>query len=106
MAAPQGKVKKLATLSATATSTTATTTTTTSTSSATPPATTTVSESLSYWDWLPPELQLHIRDLAVYATAQERLDKGWKEVHQELDELPKCRLYGTVMNLICLEGWP
>ena len=49
-----------------------------------------------YWVWLPPELQMDIEKKALYALIQERLDKGFKEIHNEMAELPRCRLHGTV----------
>ena len=50
----------------------------------------------NYWDWLPPELQMDIEKKALYALIQERLDKGFRDIHNELAELPRCRLHGTV----------
>ena len=50
----------------------------------------------NYWDWLPPELQMDIEKKALYALIQERLDKGFRQIHDEMAELPRCRLYGTV----------
>ena len=50
----------------------------------------------SYWDWLPPELQVDVEKKALYALIQERLDKGYREIHNEMAELPRCRLHGTV----------
>ena len=50
----------------------------------------------SYWDWLPPELQQDVEKKALYALIQERLDKGFRQIHGEMVELPRCRLHGTV----------
>ena len=50
----------------------------------------------SYWDWLPLELQMDVEKKALYALIQERLDKGFREIHNEMAELPRCRLHGTV----------
>ena len=50
----------------------------------------------SYWDWLPPELQMDVEKKALYALIQERLDKGFRQIHSEMAELPRCRLHGTV----------
>ena len=50
----------------------------------------------SYWDWLPPELQEDVEKKALYALIQERLDKGFRQIHGEMAELPRCRLHGTV----------
>ena len=50
----------------------------------------------SYWDWLPPELQEDVEKKALYALIQERLDKGFRQIHDEMAELPRCRLHGTV----------
>ena len=50
----------------------------------------------SYWDWLPPELKEEVEKKALYALIQERLDKGFREIHNEMAELPRCRLHGTV----------
>ena len=50
----------------------------------------------SYWNWLPPELQEDIEKKALYALIQERLDKGFRQIHDEMAELPRCRLHGTV----------
>ena len=50
----------------------------------------------NYWDWLPPELQMDIEKKALYALIQERLDKGFRDIHNEMAELPRCRLHGTV----------
>ena len=50
----------------------------------------------SYWDWLPPELQVDVEKKALYALIQERLDKGFRQIHDEMAELPRCRLHGTV----------
>ena len=50
----------------------------------------------SYWDWLPPELKEEVEKKALYALIQERLDKGFREIHGEMAELPRCRLHGTV----------
>ena len=51
---------------------------------------------LSYWNWLPPELKEDIEKKALYALIQERLDKGFRAIHGEMAELPRCRLHGTV----------
>ena len=50
----------------------------------------------SYWDWLPPELQMDVEKKALYALIQDRLNKGFREIHNEMAELPRCRLHGTV----------
>ena len=50
----------------------------------------------SYWDWLPLELKEEVEKKALYALIQERLDKGFREIHDEMAELPRCRLHGTV----------
>ena len=50
----------------------------------------------SYWDWLPPELKEEVEKKALYGLIQERLDKGFREIHNEMAELPRCRLHGTV----------
>ena len=50
----------------------------------------------SYWNWLSPELQEDIEKKALYALIQERLDKGFRQIHDEMAELPRCRLHGTV----------
>ena len=50
----------------------------------------------SYWDWLPSEIQLDIEKKALYALIEERLDKGFRDIHKEMEELPRCRLHGTV----------
>ena len=50
----------------------------------------------SYWNWLPPELKEDIEKKALYALIQERLDKGFRQIHDEMAELPRCRLHGTV----------
>ena len=50
----------------------------------------------SYWDWLPPELKEDVQKKALYALIQERLDKGFRQIHDEMAELPRCRLHGTV----------
>ena len=50
----------------------------------------------SYWDWLPPELKQDVEKKALYALIQERLDKGFRAIHEEMAELPRCRLHGTV----------
>ena len=50
----------------------------------------------SYWDWLPPEIQQDVEKKALYALIQERLDKGFRQIHDEMAELPRCRLHGTV----------
>ena len=50
----------------------------------------------SYWDWLPPELKVEVEKKALYGLIQERLDKGFREIHNEMAELPRCRLHGTV----------
>ena len=50
----------------------------------------------SYWDWLPLELKEDVEKKALYALIQERLDKGFREIHNEMAELPRCRLHGTV----------
>ena len=50
----------------------------------------------SYWDWLPPELKEDVEKKALYGLIQERLDKGFKAIHEEMAELPRCRLHGTV----------
>ena len=50
----------------------------------------------SYWDWLPPELKQEVEKKALYALIQERLDKGFRAIHDEMAELPRCRLHGTV----------
>ena len=50
----------------------------------------------SYWDWLPPELKQDVEKKALYALIQERLDKGFRQIHDEMAELPRCRLHGTV----------
>ena len=50
----------------------------------------------NYWDWLPPELKEDVEKKALYALIQERLDKGFREIHNEMAELPRCRLHGTV----------
>ena len=50
----------------------------------------------SYWDWLPPELKEDVEKKALYALIQERLDKGFRAIHGEMAELPRCRLHGTV----------
>ena len=42
----------------------------------------------SYWDWLPPELQVDVKKKALYALIQERLDKGFRAIHDEMAELP------------------
>ena len=63
-------------------------------------------EPLKRWDWLSPEVHQHIFNMAGYATANERLDKGWRKVHAEMEELPRCRVYGTVINFACFECLP
>ena len=50
----------------------------------------------SYWDWLPPELKEEVEKKALYGLIQERLDKGFRAIHEEMAELPRCRLHGTV----------
>ena len=50
----------------------------------------------SYWDWLPPELKEDVEKKALYGLIQERLDKGFRQIHNEMAELPRCRLHGTV----------
>ena len=50
----------------------------------------------NYWDWLPPELQMDIEKKALYALIQERLDKGFRDIHNEMAELPRCCLHGIV----------
>ena len=50
----------------------------------------------SYLDWLPPELKQDVEKKALYALIQERLDKGFRQIHGEMAELPRCRLHGTV----------
>ena len=50
----------------------------------------------SYWDWLPPELKEDVEKKALYALIQERLDKGFRKIHNEMAELPRCRLHGAV----------
>ena len=50
----------------------------------------------SYWDWLPLELKEDIEKKSLYALIKERLDKGFREIHNEMAELPRCRLHGTV----------
>ena len=50
----------------------------------------------SYWNWLPPELKEDIEKKALYGLIQERLDKGFREIHNEMAELPRCRLQCTV----------
>ena len=50
----------------------------------------------SYWNWLPPELKEDIEKKTLYALIQERLDKGFRAIHNEMAELPRCRLHGTV----------
>ena len=50
----------------------------------------------SYWDLLPPELKEEVEKKALYALIQERLDKGFRQIHNEMAELPRCRLHGTV----------
>ena len=50
----------------------------------------------SYWDWLPPELKEDVEKKALYALIQERLGKGFREIHGEMAELLRCRLHGTV----------
>ena len=50
----------------------------------------------SYWDWLPAELKEEVEKKALYALIQERLDKGFRAIHNEMAELPRCRLHGTV----------
>ena len=50
----------------------------------------------SYWDWLPPELKEEVEKKALYGLIQERLDKGFRAIHDEMAELPRCRLHGTV----------
>ena len=50
----------------------------------------------SYWDWLPPELKEDVEKKALYGLIQERLDKGFREIHNEMAKLPRCRLHGTV----------
>ena len=50
----------------------------------------------SYWDWLPPELKEDVEKKALYSLIQERLDKGFRAIHNEMAELPRCRLHGTV----------
>ena len=54
----------------------------------------------SYWNWLPPELKEDIEKKALYALIQERLDKGFRAIHNEMAELPRCRLHGTVSRCI------
>ena len=60
-------------------------------------------EDRSYWDWLPLELQTEILNKAAFATAHERIQKGWGAIHNEMEGLPKCRLFGTVITLNCFE---
>ena len=60
-------------------------------------------EDRSYWDWLPLELQTEILNKAAFATAHERIQKGWGAIHNEMEGLPKCRLFGTVIILNCFE---
>ena len=50
----------------------------------------------SYWDWLPPEIQQEVEKKALFGLIQERLDKGFRQIHDEMAELPRCRLHGTV----------
>ena len=50
----------------------------------------------SYLDWLPPEIQLDIEKKALYALIEERLNKGFRQIHEEMAELPRCHLHGTV----------
>ena len=40
----------------------------------------------SYWDWLPPELQMDVEKKALYALIQDRLNKGFREIHNEMAE--------------------
>ena len=54
----------------------------------------------SYWDWLPLELKEDIEKKSLYALIQERLDKGFREIHNEMAELPRCRLHGTVSRFL------
>ena len=54
----------------------------------------------SYWNWLPPELKEDIEKKALYALIQERLDKGFRAIHEEMAELPRCRLHGTVSRCL------
>ena len=49
-----------------------------------------------YWDWLPAELKEEVQKKALYALIEERLDKGFRAIHGEMAELPRCRLHGTV----------
>ena len=53
----------------------------------------------SYWDWLPPEVKEDIEKKALYALIQ---DKGYRQIHDEMAELPRCRLHGTVSLFIYL----
>ena len=50
----------------------------------------------SYWDWLPPELQAHIEKKALQGLIQDRLDRGFKQIYEEMATLPRCCLHGTV----------
>ena len=50
----------------------------------------------SYWNWLPLELQMDIEKKALYALIQDRLNKGFRAIDEEMAELPRCRLHGTV----------
>ena len=50
----------------------------------------------NYWDWLPPELKEDIEKKAFCALIQECLDKGFQQIHDEMAELPRCHLHGTV----------
>ena len=50
----------------------------------------------SYWDWLPTELKEDVEKKALYGLVQERLDKGFRAIHEEMAELPRCCLHGTV----------
>ena len=60
-------------------------------------------EDRSYWDWLPLELQTEILNKAAFATAHERIQNSWGAIHNEMEGLPKCQLFWTVLTLNCFK---
>ena len=59
--------------------------------------------SVSYWDFLPPEMQeiiLHQKEkLEIQDNISKRLTMGWDKFYQQMDELPRCRVHSTVSHV-------
>ena len=71
------------------------------------PDLTPVRDGSSQWDFLPPEMQELIlkekEKMEIEDTIQKRLDMGWDKIHSQMDQLPLCRVHGTVSFISFLD---